>query len=344
MSREGGTLASVYGLPPAEAPFPVEVPVRMRADLTPLAGELLARGPDDDALLAAKRDALRLRAERVRGRDPERTLAAAASGVAATLSALARLRPDAVRAAGAGEDGALPGPGRGRAWSFPRLNEELRDLLERSPEPLRLADALALSLPEDLVWMRNDGAAGRASLLHVAFPSRWAPERRGGASLTELHGPVADGERLRAASAALMRAIAHKGPFERHVWSLAPTPALDLHPRATEAGPARPTDPATGPLASTWWRVERQTTLPFPEADLALFAIRVGIARLDAVLAVEPGRAARLAAALRSMSPAVLDYKGVDDPAPLLDALDTVAREEADVTAPASAPRRSRPR
>lgn len=346
VSREGGTPASVsvYGLPPAGAPFPVEVPVRMRADLTPLAGEPLARGPDDDALLAAKRDALRVRADRIRGLDPERPLAAAATDIAATLPALARLRPDVVRPAGAAEDGALLGPGRGRAWLFPRLGGEAHDLLRRSPEPLRLADALALSLPEDLVWMRDDGAAGRASLLHVAFPSRWAPERRGGASLTELHGPVADGERLRAASAALMRAMVHKGPFERHVWSLASSPALDLHPRATARNLAAPRDPATDPLASTWWRVERQTTLPFPEAGLGLFAIRVRIARLDAVLAARPGRAARLAAALRSMSDAVRAYRGVADPAPLLDALDAVACEEDDVTAPAPAARRSRRR
>jgi hypothetical protein len=316
----------------------------MRADLVPLAGAPLARGSDDEALLAAKRDALRVRPARIRGLDPDRSLAAAAADVAATLPTLARLRPDVVRPAGAAEAGALLGPDRGRAWAFPRLDEEACDLLERSPEPLRLADALALSLPEDLAWMRDDGAEGRASLLHVAFPSRWAPEARGGASLAGLHGPVADGERLRAASAALMRAIVRKGPFERHVWSLASSPALDLHPEANEGAPVRAPDAASGPLASTWWRVERQTTLPFPEAGLALFTIRVAVARLDAVLAAGAGRAARLAAALRSMSPAVRAYKGVADPAALLEALDGLAGAEADVTAPAPGPRRSRRR
>ncbi len=145
-----------------------------------------------------------------------------------------------------------------------------------------------------------------------------------------------------------MRAIAEKGPFERFVWSLNPTAALDRHPRAAGVsgrppGPgvadrsaearaafsAAPAGDAAGPIDATWFRVERQTTLPFPDARVALFLIRVLVAPLREVLAAEPGRAARLAASIRSMSPEVAAYKGVAGGGPaLLRALDAWARRE----------------
>lgn len=247
--------------------------------------------------------------------------------MAATLPRISETRPDVVIAPSAAPT-AVPvtlADALGRPWAFPRLGPEARDLLEGSPRATRLADALALSLPEDLVWMRDDGVAGRASLLHVSFPSHWAPDARAGASLAELHAPVADGEALRAASAALMRAIVRKGPFVRAVWSLQSTAALDLHPGASRsAGP--PTEhgagaPVGGIVAGTWFRVERQTTVPFPSAGLALFAIRVHVTPLRRVLEAVPGRAARLAASVRSMSAGVRAYKGLADADALLEEL-----------------------
>ena len=63
---------------------------------------------------------------------------------------------------------------------------------------------------------------------------------------------------------------------------------------------------------ATWWlRVERQTTLPLPGLNAAAFFIRVLVQPLPR--AVGPaGRRARLAAAVRSMDPALLAYKGLD--------------------------------
>lgn len=328
----GARTGARTGAPPV--PFPVDVPYRMRADLTRLDGSPFREGPDADRLRTAKLDALRFRPERVRALDPKRSPAAIAADVAATLPTLARLRPDVVRPAAASEAGAVDDPAGQRAWAFPRLADEVLGRVADAPWPTRLADALALSLPEDLVWMHDDGEGGRAALLHVCFPSHWPPDERGGAGLAELHGPVADGERLRAASAALMRAIAEKGPFERFVWSLAPSAALDRHPRdrrrsGRPPGPGATTGSDADPIDAGWFRVERQTTLPFPDARVALFLIRVLVAPLREVLAVEPGRAARLAASIRSMSPEVAVYKGVADGGPaLLEALDAWAGRE----------------
>jgi hypothetical protein len=295
--------------PAAAFPFPVEVPYRMRADLVRLDGPTAPRLPDEDALLAAKREALASRAARVRVPDPERDPADLARDVAAALSALAAARPDRVRV-GATPDALTLRDPDGRAWNFPLLAAD-DPALVHGPLWRRMADAMALSFAEDLVWIRNDAGTGRASLLHVAFPSHWPPERRAGASLLELHGPVADGERLRAASVALTRAIARKGPFRRHVWSLNPTPSLDRHPDADGVAGAPAGQVAT--LEDAWFRVEVQTTVPLPAAGMALFLIRVRVAPLREVLAASPGRAARLAASIRSMSDAVRRYKGLTE-------------------------------
>ena len=339
------------------SPFPVEVPYRTRADLARLEGPAFPRLPDDDALRALKARALRERPERIRVPDPGRGADAVAADVAATLPRIAELRPDVIRPADlerdleTGHAGDLVAAAstivtdvHGRTWAFPALGPEAAEVLRACPPATRAADALALSLPDDLAWMRDDGAAGRTSLLHVSFPSHWAPEARAGASLAELHGPVVDGEALRAASAALMRAIVRKGPFRRWVWSVQATPALDLHPQAQPerddgAAPApigsEGSEGSEGVLARAWFRVERQTTVPFPESGLALFAIRIQVTPLAQVLDERPGRAARLAASIRSMSAGARRYKGLVGADALLEPLDRRAEGEADAQADA---------
>ena len=311
------------------APFPVEAPYRTRADLARLEGPAFPRLPDDDALRAQKARALSERPERIRVPDPERG-GDVGRDVAATLPRIAELRPDLITPATQAVAPAFTvADAHGRAWAFPTLTAEAAELLRACPPATCVADALALSLPDDLTWMRDDGAAGRASLLHVAFPSRWAPETRAGASLAELHGPVADGAALRAASAALMRAIVRKGPFRRWVWSVPATPALDLHPKRCRGAGERPATPSGGVVARSWLRVERQTTVPFPAAGLALFAIRVQVAPLAQVLTDRPGRAALLAASIRSMSSETRTYKGLAGADALLVELDRWTEAEA---------------
>lgn len=318
---------------PHQVPFPVDMPFRMRPHLTRLdregwsADAPLPRLNNDAAMRAAKRKALRARGTSIGVPDPHRSDVAIARDVAAVLPRIADLRPDVVRREPCPDAWSASDPD-GRVWWFPLLSAS-DPLLHRPATVLHarpstqtptseasappawasLADALALSLPEDLVWMRDTPDGGRASLLHVAFPSHWAPERRAGASLTQLHGPVADGERLRGASTALMRAIVDKGPFRTHVWSLTPSAILDRH---TERSGGPTESRALGGIDDTWIRVEVQTTVPFPARCLALFTIRLLIAPLRKVLALEPGRAERLAASIRSMTDAVRRYKGLD--------------------------------
>ena len=172
-----------------------------------------------------------------------------------------------------------------------------------------LVTAWLLACSDDLVVLRRGGAAGQPGVLHaellaVAFPSGWPPRRRAGASLLELHAPVAGGERLQRAAPALSEALLTKGPLRQHVWGLDPDGRLDRDPSAPDApSGADPGDPAD------WWlRVERQTSVPLPALDRALFTIRPHLVPLTAL---EPSQCATLAAAVASMDPGARAYKGI---------------------------------
>ncbi len=167
-----------------------------------------------------------------------------------------------------------------------------------------LAVGWLLACSDDLVVLRRDADGLRAELLAVAFPSGWPPRERAGASLRELHAPVADGERLQRAAAPLSAALLGRGPLRQHVWGLDPDGRLDRDPSAPDA-PAPPPGPAG------WWlRVERQTSVPLPALDRALFTIRPHLVPLT-TLTREQRRV--LAAAIASMSPQSRRYKGIED-------------------------------
>ena len=158
-----------------------------------------------------------------------------------------------------------------------------------------------LSCSDDLVVLRRRGEGVLAAeLLAVTFPSGWPVRRRAGASLLELHGPVADGEVLQRAAPALTEALLTKGPFVQHVWGVDPNGRLDQDPAVTY-----PPEPVRWHL-----RVERQTTLPLPHLGRALFLIRPYLTPVDALT---PDQRRALGAALASLSPAAKRYKGVPD-------------------------------
>ncbi|MCW2613690.1 MAG: hypothetical protein JWN08_684, partial [Frankiales bacterium] len=118
------------------------------------------------------------------------------------------------------------------------------------------------------------------------------------------HAPVADGERLQRAAPALSEALLTKGPLRQHVWGLDPDGRLDHDPSAPDAPSGElPDDPA-----SWWLRVERQTSVPFPGLDRALFTIRPHLVPLPALA---PEQCAVLASAVASMTPEALAYKGI---------------------------------
>ncbi len=318
-------------LPPVAVPFVTAPTYAVRADLTRL-GQLPAHvrdaapptlvrlDADAGRMLAHALGELRAAPDAVRAVDgavePERL-----TTVARVLaSALEREGDPRVRVHPAGwafpwlgvhvgSDGArtVPGPALDAPPEVGALAPDAAAWLAEARAPAALAlDALALALQEDLVVMTREraGDGGRAAYLNVVAPSGWNPGAHAGSSFARLHEPVPHRAPLDAAAGALVDALVGRGPFVRHVWSLAPDGALGRHPRRSSA-PA----PAVPP-ERLWYRVERQTTLPVPEAEAFVFLIRVYAAPLPWVVA-DPERRAALAAAVASMDADLLAYKGL---------------------------------
>jgi hypothetical protein len=346
--------------PPQRVPFPVNAPFRAHPDLRKLADLHAGAAADDPhagVLVIDERYPAYAQTKRQRLADRERPLVRIAPGpgeatILPAVAALARLL-----SGDAPEWIACPGPGRfemrgsGLAIDFgasdgaqvatlPGREDAPAAcvLLQTMPPAPRALAALALSVQDDLVLMREEAGTVLADAFAVALPSGWDPADKLGRTLAVIHAPVADSEALRAASAALGRAMVARGPFVRYVWTLAETAALARWPGAAagEVAPAREAGQADAAAAQgepdlrqLWFRCERQVTLPMAALGRAAFLIRVFVAPL-AEVAHDAHRRARLVAALRSMTPAMLAYKG------LTRARETVLRAWGEDAPPAS--------
>ncbi|MBK1686813.1 heme-dependent oxidative N-demethylase subunit alpha family protein [Rubrivivax gelatinosus] len=181
--------------------------------------------------------------------------------------------------------------------------EAIEHCLKLLPPPWRRAGLLSLAFAEDFAIVDGDDAS--LPWLAVALPSHWAPEEKIGRGFAAVHAPVADNRLIVQAAEGLTRLVTDGGARERFVWNVTPHPRLNAHPRRVAPDAWRHT-----PVERAGWRTERQTFLPVPGRCQAVFTIEVQLQPLAEALA-EPGRAARLHAAIASMSPAVLAYRGL---------------------------------
>lgn len=163
---------------------------------------------------------------------------------------------------------------------------------------------LCLAFAEDFAVI--DGASAHIPWLAVCLPSHWSPNEKVGRHFAEVHAPVADNQVLITASAHLARLVTGNERWERFVWTITPSGALDHHPQRCGA-----MDWADD--SEAFLRTERQTFIPLPEHRQAVFTIHVEVQRLGD--AVQTGdQAQRLHEAIASMSPAVLDYRNLAAP------------------------------
>lgn len=280
----------MLGLPRAVPPFPVVAPHRVVPAPRPLNGPHVLL---DDAWPAAVARRLERLADEVVVRDPADLDDA---GLADALrAAWALLPPDGLRLLGLSVDLPTMRAQQVGTSAFPDATEAV---LSRSGLDL-LVVGWQLACSDDLVVLRRRGPGLLAAeLLAVSFPSGWPVRRRAGASLLDLHAPVADGERLQRAAPALSEALLTKGPYVQHVWGLNRSSRLDDDPDETY-----PDEPLRWHL-----RVERQTTLPLPHLGRALFTIRPYLTPVDELT---PGQRRVLDDAIASLSPQAKRYKGV---------------------------------
>jgi hypothetical protein len=183
------------------------------------------------------------------------------------------------------------------------LGDEAARCLRGLRPDWRLAGLVCLAFEEDFAVV--DASDASIPWLAVCLPSSWAPEEKVGRHFAEVHAPVADNALLLRASEALTRTVTGPVRWERFVWNVTDHPRLHAHPDRLPTHRWHDT-----PVASAWWRTERQTFIPLPALALAVFTIHVEVQPLAQAVAL-PGRAALLSAAVSSMSPAVLAYRGL---------------------------------
>jgi hypothetical protein len=181
------------------------------------------------------------------------------------------------------------------------LGDEIARCLQGLPATWRLPGLLSLAFAEDFAVV--DGRSGCIPWLAVTLPSHWAPEEKRGRHFTEVHAPVADNALLLKATDGLLRVITSEDRWERFVWNVTDQPRLHAHPARID--PQRWQHTAA---EQAWWRTERQTFIPVPGRQQAVFTIAVEVQRLADALPT-PQHASRLHAAIATMSPAVLDYR-----------------------------------
>jgi hypothetical protein len=187
--------------------------------------------------------------------------------------------------------------------ALPQVGHCLRQL----PPAWRLPGLLSLAFAEDFAVL--DGRSALIPWLAVALPSHWAPEHKIGLHFAQVHAPVADNQILLAAGDALARLVSAGARWERFVWTLTPNSRLNAHP-ALRAAPGWAGGDADAVAAQAWWRTERQTFIPVAGVGQALFTILVDTRPFTQAID-SPAKAARLHAALASMSAAVLQYRGL---------------------------------
>jgi hypothetical protein len=219
-------------------------------------------------------------------------------------------------------DGGSSGSGSSESSSYDTETPEgdgpapIGDCLRALPAHWRGPALLALAFEQDFAVL--DATTAHIAWTAVCLPSRWAPEEKVGRAFAQVHAPVADNTTLLAASDALVRLVTGAERWERFVWTVTADASLDEHPRRVARTPwPSGADPAAF-ARHAFWRTEHQTFIPLPERRQAVFTIHVENRPLvDAI--DSPARAEALHAALSTMSPAVLAYRGlVDAREPLL--------------------------
>ena len=160
---------------------------------------------------------------------------------------------------------------------------------------------LAMSIEEDMAIMHK----GRLETIVFCFPSSWIPRERIGQTLADIHGPVADGDKLRTMSQRIAETMAdpEQGSFRRHVWTISNSGALSQHP-------ANKSDLVPQSIQDLWFRLETQTTAPLGDGVSSLFFVRVETEPLS-VIWNDAERRQILLDSVNSMTDAVLTYKNL---------------------------------
>jgi dimethylamine monooxygenase subunit A len=312
--------------PAAQMPWPVSTPFRMRPNLEKLDSDspaLLLRDEQFDAYQRLRSAVFASRVER----------ACVGDANSFVVNAIRGLTPSPLEGEGLGSGGSNAYANGSAASPLSRPSGTLS--LEGRGESFVAAQTTALQLQEDFVILKHENETLRTEYLSVCFPSRWDPREKLGLDFSQIHAPVADNQMLLAAAPNIMTMAFMKQPMMRHVWLIVPSASLDQHPEQNDYSWSETLKDMSPLLPRLFFRVERQTTWPLPQLSRAVFFIRVMMSPLIDVLRLPPAgrpesvegsppRARALHDALASMTPAIVEYRGMTAAMPRL--LDELSR------------------
>jgi hypothetical protein len=163
-----------------------------------------------------------------------------------------------------------------------------------NPNYTSLFDALCSQVPEDIAVCQLEGTADWLAAIHLCAPNHWSPADKIGKPFGEVHGPVPGMERL---NQHYFRMLATDARLNHHPQPPPGVDAVQWHGRHIGDGGE--------PI---YVRVERQTITGLPECNAFVFTIRTYFYAVDELTR---GEKDALLAAIRSMSPQSLAYKGL---------------------------------
>lgn len=165
---------------------------------------------------------------------------------------------------------------------------------------LSLFDALCSRLQEDVAVVQMKGDNDWLTAIHLCSPNHWDPRTKIGRPFNDIHTPVPGIERTVKNYQVMLRMIIEKEPFVRFAWGIATDTRLNHHPEAPPGRDANATE--------FFIRTERQNLVGLKQVDAFVFTIRTYFYK---VADLDFDEKKKLAAAVNSMSPETLAYKGM---------------------------------
>ncbi|MCC5625622.1 DUF3445 domain-containing protein [Nostoc sp. CHAB 5715] len=174
-------------------------------------------------------------------------------------------------------------------------------------------DALAAQVQEDLtIICRSADGSNWLSAVHLCYPNHWSAQDKIGKDFATIHAPVAGMEKINRRAGAIANTMITQKPMVRFAWGLSTDTRLNHHPEppsgvSVKQWQGRNFDPQHPRL---YLRIERQVIWGLPEYEAALFTIRTYF-RDCGVVKKDPALRSKLYAAIQSMTPEALIYKGL---------------------------------
>lgn len=185
--------------------------------------------------------------------------------------------------------------------------------------PLPPLDWVGRQVQEDLCVMDGNDPSSPLVAGHLCFPSGWCLDDKMGVSFLAIHGPVPlFAEKIGRPADLMMQRVKLGRPTARVNWTIHPSDRLNCAPimkkrYAFEHEGITPENAGE----RYYLRSEWQTFVRYPRTNAVLFTIRTRVIPLADAL-TDSDDARRLATLIRTMPPAMLDYKSLTRHAEML--------------------------